>query len=155
MIAEVSDVICESQIAVQDLSKPIVIECSRFFPSRSASRIRSKIRIFASIARPIERITPAIEARVRTTPVIFTRATNIKVYVIRATPVSYTHLDVYKRQLYGICLPCLSHGLMEQTIRKRKILHPHFLILCQIMVIFKKIDELSLMILFEKYTREQ
>lgn len=57
--------ICESQIAVHDFSKPIEMILSEATPSRIASRIRSKIRILASIARPIERIIPAIEARER------------------------------------------------------------------------------------------
>lgn len=86
MIAEVNEVICESQIAVHDFSKPILITFSVVSHALYASRIRSKIRIFASIARPIESIAPAIEARVRTAPEAFTRATRKSVYAISATP---------------------------------------------------------------------
>jgi hypothetical protein len=66
-MAEVIEVRCESQIAVQDFSNPRSVARANPFPSRIASFIRSKISTFASIANPIERITPAIPERVNTT----------------------------------------------------------------------------------------
>ena len=50
--------------------------------------MRSKIRMFASIARPIESITQAIEARVRVTFVNLTSAIRISEYTISAIPAS-------------------------------------------------------------------
>jgi hypothetical protein len=61
-------VICESQIAVHDLSKPILIAFSVTSHDLNDSLILSKIRIFASIASPIESIAPAMDASVSTAP---------------------------------------------------------------------------------------
>lgn len=60
-------VICVSQIAENDPENQIRSASSSFSPFRSSSFIRSKIKIFASIAIPIESTSPAIEASVRTT----------------------------------------------------------------------------------------
>jgi hypothetical protein len=86
--AEVNEVICESQIAVHDLSNPRSVARSSGCHSRSASFIRSNMRIFASIASPIERITQAMEASVSTTQKNFTKAIKMSEYTINATPAS-------------------------------------------------------------------
>ncbi len=72
--ADVNEVMCESQIAVHDFVNPVVIALSIWCPARRDSFMRSKIRILASIASPIESMTQAIEARVRVTFVNLTRA---------------------------------------------------------------------------------
>jgi len=59
-------------MADHDRSKPIWIAFARDSFLRSSSFVRSKIRMFASIARPIERMRPAIEERVRTIQKSFT-----------------------------------------------------------------------------------
>ena len=56
-----------------------------FSPFLSSSFILSKIRIFASIAIPIERTKPAIEASVNTTQNCFKTASIIATYTKSAS----------------------------------------------------------------------
>lgn len=78
MKAETKDVTCESHIALHDFSNPRMVASMRLCFSRRASFILSNIRIFASIASPMDRIMPAIDARVRTMPKDFTIAVNMR-----------------------------------------------------------------------------
>lgn len=72
--ADINEVMWESHIAVHECLNPIEIAFVRGSLSFSASCVLSKMSIFASIAKPIERITPAMEASVKTTPKNFTNA---------------------------------------------------------------------------------
>jgi len=65
IIATISPVTFESQIADQDFLNQILAALAIFSHLLSSSLILSNIKILASIAIPIERIKPAIEARVR------------------------------------------------------------------------------------------
>jgi hypothetical protein len=67
MRATIRPVIFASQIAENDLSNHIFTDSRIVFHCLSSSFTLSNMRIFASIAIPIERTKPAIEARVRTT----------------------------------------------------------------------------------------
>jgi len=78
MKATINPVICPSHIALNDCSNPSFKALSIFAPSLISSFILSKISIFASIAIPIERIRPAIEARVRIIPKNFTTARTMR-----------------------------------------------------------------------------
>lgn len=73
-------------MALHDFSNPIIVASIRLCFSRTASFIRSKINIFASIARPIESIIPAIDASVSTIPNDLTIAVKIKAYITSAIP---------------------------------------------------------------------
>ena len=57
----------ESRIEFQARSKPASTAAGRDLPRRSSSFIRSKIRMLASTAMPIESTKPAMPARVRVT----------------------------------------------------------------------------------------
>lgn len=85
-MALVKEVMCESQIADQDFPNPTIIAFSTSTPLRSSSFVRSNIRIFASMASQIERMIPAIEARVRTIPNDFTIARSMSPYITSAIP---------------------------------------------------------------------
>jgi hypothetical protein len=74
MIAVISHVKFESQIADQDSLNQEPVASKIVSPSLNFSLILSKIKIFASIAIHIESITQAIEAIVKTTQKIFTTA---------------------------------------------------------------------------------
>ncbi len=60
----------ESRMADQARLKPLSTALSNVLPFFNSSLMRSKIKMFASTAMPIERITPAKPARVRVTPVV-------------------------------------------------------------------------------------
>jgi hypothetical protein len=62
--ATIKPVTLLSQIADQDFENHTLLASSNFFPTFNSSLILSKMRIFASIAIPILKIKPAIEARV-------------------------------------------------------------------------------------------
>ena len=58
----------ESRIEVQALENPNSTDTFLLFPFLISSRVLSKIKIFASTAIPIERINPAIPAKVSVIP---------------------------------------------------------------------------------------
>jgi len=66
--ATIRPVIFASHIAENDFSKPILTASLSFSHFFISSFTLSNIKIFASIAIPIESTSPAIEARVRTIP---------------------------------------------------------------------------------------
>jgi hypothetical protein len=67
IIATKNQVRFESQIADQDFLNQILLASIKSLPFLSSSLILSKIRIFASIAIPIDNINHATEAKVRVT----------------------------------------------------------------------------------------
>lgn len=71
MIETISPVRLESQIALKEESNHFCTACSSLFHLRISSFILSNISIFASIAIPIDRTSPAILASVRTIPAYF------------------------------------------------------------------------------------
>lgn len=88
MTADTNVVTCASHIADHDLSNHIFnafVTSVLFFNS---SFERSKIRIFASIASQTDNISQAIDARVNTTPLSFTRARVRAIYMNSATQAS-------------------------------------------------------------------
>ena len=58
----------QSMMVMKARLNPRSTACRTFFPARSSSRMRSKIRTFASTAMPRVRISPAIPGRVRAAP---------------------------------------------------------------------------------------
>ena len=62
--------ILESRIEGKALANPNLSEVAKSLPSLNSSFILSKIRILASTAMPIERINPAIPAKVKVTGII-------------------------------------------------------------------------------------
>jgi hypothetical protein len=83
--ATIRPVILASHIAENDFSNPIFTDFLRFSHVLSSSFILSNMRIFASIAIPIDNTSPAIEARVRTTPNCLRIASVITIYINNAT----------------------------------------------------------------------
>ena len=67
MTAVIIDDVLLSRIDGHARPKPSWIACLVGFPARSSSFVRSKMRMFASTAMPIERMNPAIPAAVRVT----------------------------------------------------------------------------------------
>ena len=74
----------ESKILVNALSNPEFIAVNNVLPALSSSFVLSKIRMFASTAIPIERINPAIPAKVKVTGIALNNAKSIIPYKIRA-----------------------------------------------------------------------
>ena len=64
----------ESRIEFQARPKPASTAAGSDLPTRISSFIRSKIRMFASTAMPIDRTKPAMPARVRVTGIARNRA---------------------------------------------------------------------------------
>jgi len=79
--ATISHVKLESQMAVHDFLNPIVVASSNFFHFFTSSLILSNISIFASIAIPIDRIKPAMDARVRTIHNVFIIVSTNIIYI--------------------------------------------------------------------------
>ena len=78
-IAEViKDELLESLIELQALLKPSSIAKLTVLPDLNSSRRRSKIKMLASTAIPIERMKPAIPARVKVTGIILKSASVIE-----------------------------------------------------------------------------
>ena len=75
-----NEVTWESQIADHDLSKPMLKDFITSVLFLSSSFDLSKIKMLASIARPIERINHAIEDKVRTIQLNLTIAITIIIY---------------------------------------------------------------------------
>ena len=72
--AETKDVTCESHMADQDLSNQMFIDFNTSVFALISSLDLSNIRMFASMASPMESISPAIDDRVSTIQLIFTIA---------------------------------------------------------------------------------
>ena len=82
--ATINQVTLLSHIADQDFLNHILVASSRSLPFFSSSLTLSKISILASIAIPIESISHAIEARVKTTPKLLTIDKTITIYKAKA-----------------------------------------------------------------------
>ena len=67
MTAVIIEEILESRIEGHARPKPSLIASDEFLPERNSSLMRSKIRMLASTAIPIERMNPAMPAAVSVT----------------------------------------------------------------------------------------
>ena len=83
--AEMIDEILASRIDAHARLNPVSTDAYRFFPFLISSFIRSKIRIFASTAIPIEIMNPAIPADVKVTGINLKRYNITAVYTPSAT----------------------------------------------------------------------
>lgn len=73
----IKEEIFESRMLGQAREKPCSMAAEIGFPSRSSSFMRSKIRILASTAMPIDKINPATPAKVKVTGISLNKANTI------------------------------------------------------------------------------
>jgi hypothetical protein len=91
IIATINHVKFESQIADHDCLKPIAVASLSFFHFVISTLILSNIRIFASIAIPIDNIKPAIDASVNTIQSVLIIDNTITTYKNKATEATKPH----------------------------------------------------------------